>query len=50
MLNHKVGSDINWSNIKDLHTIGIDEIRNRKGHKDFLAIISSKDKYDNLRM
>ena len=48
MLNHKVGSDINWSNIKDLHTIGIDEISNRKGHKDFIAIISSKDKYDNL--
>jgi transposase len=33
-----------------LHTIGIDEISNRKGHKDFVAIISAKDKCDNLNI
>ena len=50
VLNHKIGTDINWNNIKDLHTIGIDEISNRKGHKDFVAIISAKDKYGNLNI
>ncbi len=48
VIHHKVGNGVNWSNIKDLHTIGIDEISNRKGHVDFIAIVSAKDKSGNL--
>jgi transposase len=48
ILSHRIGSSINWLNFKDLHTIGIDEISNRKGFKDFIAIISVKDKHGNL--
>jgi transposase len=50
VLNYRVGENVNWNDIKDIHTIGIDEISNRKGHKDFIAIISAKDKYDNLKI
>jgi transposase len=48
ILFHRVGDSINWDNFSDLHTIGIDEISNRKGFKDFIAIISAKDQYGNL--
>ena len=48
VLHHKVGDSINWNNITDLHTIGIDEISNRKGHGHFIAIVSAKDKSGNL--
>ena len=48
ILSHRVGDSINWKDFKDLSTIGIDEISNRKGFKDFIAIISAKDKYGNL--
>ena len=48
ILSHKIGDSIDWSNFKDLHTIGIDEVSNRKGFKDFIAIISTKDKQGNL--
>ena len=43
-----MGDSINWHNFSGLHTIGIDEISNRKGFKDFIAIISTKDQYGNL--
>jgi len=48
ILFHRIGDSINWDNFSDLHTIGIDEISNRKGFKDFIAIISAKDQYGNL--
>lgn len=48
MLNHSVGKKINWDNYANLEIIGIDEISNRKGHQDFVAIISTKDKHGNL--
>lgn len=48
ILSHRIGDAINWNNFSDLHTIGIDEISNRKGFKDFIVIISAKDKEGDL--
>jgi transposase len=35
---------VNWSDFTDLRTIGIDEVSLKKGHRDFITIISAKDK------
>lgn len=47
-LDHLISKQVDWSLYIDLETIGIDEISNRKGHQDFIAIISAKDKYGEL--
>ena len=48
VLNHRVGTEVDWSLHKDLNVLGIDEISDRKGYKDFIAIISTKDKHGKL--
>ena len=48
ILSHRIGDSINWNKFSDLHTIGVDEISNRKGFKDFIAIIGAKDKHGSL--
>jgi len=47
-LNQLINHKINWEQYSDLETIGIDEISNRKGRQDFIAIVSAKDKRENL--
>ena len=37
-----VSTKIDWSKIKDIKYLGIDEISLKKGHKDFVVIISTK--------
>ena len=41
-LNRQVGRSIDWSNYSDLNTIGIDEISLKKGHNNYLTIISNR--------
>jgi transposase len=41
-LNRQVETEINWAEIDDIGTIGIDEISRSKGHKKFSAIISAR--------
>lgn len=41
IVNRHVDSEINWDDIKQLGTIGIDEISLKKGHKDFVTLITS---------
>lgn len=48
MLNNLVHREVDWDQYSDLDIIGIDEISNRKGHQDFIAVISAKDKRGNL--
>ena len=48
MLFHSIGVAVNWDNLRELYTIGIDEISNRKGFQDFVAIVSAKDTQGNL--
>ena len=47
-IKHRIGCEVDWSNYTDLNTIGIDEISNRKGYQDYLAVVSVKDKNGNL--
>jgi transposase len=47
-LNQLINCKIDWDKHSDLDTIGIDEISNRKGRQDFIAIVSAKDKRGNL--
>ena len=41
-ISRQVETNINWNEISHLTTIGIDEIALKKGHKDFVVIISLK--------
>ena len=43
-IQYRIGSKVDWSKYSDLNTIGIDEISNRKGHQDYLAVVSVKNK------
>ncbi len=45
-----INPEIDWSDFESLHTIGIDEISNRKGYKDYVAIISHRDEQNNITM
>ena len=47
-LNRMVETKLDWANYKDLTTIGIDEISLRKGHKDYVTIVSAKNKKGKL--
>ena len=42
VLNRRVAKEVDWSHYRDLHVFGIDEIALRKGHKDYVSIISTK--------
>ena len=47
-LNRLVNKSVDWSQYSDLETIGIDEISNKKGHKDYIAIVSAITKAGDL--
>lgn len=47
-LNRSVEVTVNWSGYTDLKTIGINEIAFKKGHSDYVTIISIKDKNGRL--
>lgn len=47
-LNRMVKTDVDWNEYHDLSTIGIDEIALKKGHDNYLTIISTKDKHGTL--
>ena len=42
VVNRQVNKAVDWSQYSDLETIGIDEISDKKGYQDYLAIISVK--------
>ena len=47
-LNRIVNVGVDWSLYSDLETIGIDEIALKKGHNDYMTIISARDKLGEL--
>jgi transposase len=49
-LKRQVETTINWDEIDDLGTIGIDEIALKKGHKDFAAILTVKQTSGKVRV
>ena len=48
VLDRQVNKEVDWSQYSDLETIGIDEISDKKGYQDYLAIISVKSRLDEL--
>ena len=44
ILNRQINSEVNWGKIKDIDTIGIDEISLRKGYNSYVTIISARTK------
>lgn len=49
-LNRQVETSINWDEIDEIGTIGIDEIALKKGHKDFAAVLTSRQKNGKVRV
>tara|TARA_B100002003_G_scaffold204473_1_gene197465 strand:- start:126 stop:1361 length:1236 start_codon:yes stop_codon:yes gene_type:complete len=47
-IDRQVNREVDWSQHHDLHTIGIDEISDKKGHQDYLTIISARNKLGEL--
>lgn len=41
VLNRQIDAQINWETISDIEIIGIDEISLKKGHRDFVVIVST---------
>ena len=39
-LNRQVATEVNWAEVDDLKTVGIDEISMSKGRKDYAAIVT----------
>jgi transposase len=49
-LHRQVDSDLNWEEIEDLETIGIDEIALRKGHKNYATIVTGRQSSGKIRV
>ncbi len=43
-LDRQIETKVNWSEISDLGTIGIDEIALKKGRKNYAAIVTARQK------
>jgi transposase len=41
-LNRQVASEVNWEEVQNLGTIGIDEVAHKKGHKGYRAVITAR--------
>lgn len=49
-LTRQVDTEIDWDQVTDLNTIGVDEIATRKGHNAYAAIISARQKDGKVRV
>lgn len=47
-LERQVDSEVNWAEIQNLGTIGIDEVSHRKGRKSYRAVITARQDDGNL--
>ena len=50
ILNRCISSDINWNEFVDIKILGLDEIALRKGHKDFVTVVSAIDVKGQLKI
>lgn len=50
ILGRYIKLDINWKEIKELNVIGIDEIALRKGHQNFVTLISAQDRNNGVQI
>ena len=49
-LDRQIETQVNWSEIEDLGTIGIDEIALKKGRKNYAAIVTARQKNGKCRV
>ncbi|MCB9109517.1 MAG: hypothetical protein H6633_35570 [Anaerolineales bacterium] len=49
-LNRQVETAINWSEVEDLRTVGIDEIALKKGRKNYAAIVTGRQANGKIRV
>ena len=42
IINRRVSEKVNWNECKELGEIGIDEIARRKGHQDFITLVTTR--------
>lgn len=49
-LNRQIETQIDWEQVADLSTVGVDEVAMRKGRKDYAAIISARQKDGKVRV
>ncbi|MCB0214650.1 MAG: transposase [Anaerolineae bacterium] len=49
-LNRQVESEINWAEVEDLRTVGIDEIALKKGRKSYAAIVTGRQANGKIRV
>ena len=49
-LNRQVDTEINWAEVEDLRTVGIDEIALKKGHKNYAAIVTGQQANGKIRV
>jgi transposase len=47
-LDRQINQQVNWSEYKNLNTLGIDEISMKKGHQSYVTIVSSRSKNEDL--
>lgn len=47
-IHRQVNREVDWEKYSDLNTLGIDEISDKKGHQEFLTIISVRNKSGDL--
>lgn len=50
VLNRQVEVEINWAEVQDLRTVGIDEIALKKGHKSYAAIVTARQANGKVRV
>jgi transposase len=43
IIGRRIDTEVNWEEIESLNVIGIDEISLKKGHKDFVTIVTARD-------
>ncbi len=42
IINRRISTSVNWKPIKKIELLGIDEISRKKGHKDFVTIVTAR--------
>jgi len=50
IINRNISKEINWEEYEYLNILGIDEISLKKGHRNFVTVISSKSKTDEVKV
>jgi len=42
IVDREIGNGVDWQEFDELHTLGIDEISIKKGHRDFATVVTDR--------